>query len=320
MCYEASAAGFILHRTLLAWGHACDVIAPSLIAVRPGQQRKHDRYDAAQLAGLYRAGQPTVVRVPTEADERVRDLVRCRETLQREPLRSRHDLLKFTRRRGLVYRAGKPWSVAHLAWLRRFTQPASPLAAEDVEVLTEYLALHDYKLGRRQALDRRIAELAMRPELAPAVQRLQCFRGLRVQSVMVLHTELGDWRRFDSPQKLMAYLGLVPREASSGDQQRRVALTKAGNAHCRHVLVQAAWAYRFAPAVSASLKARQAGQPAPVIAHAWKAQRRLHQLYQRLAYRKCPPVAAVAVARELVGPSYGACDPSTPSGHNRTDR
>jgi transposase len=301
ICYEASGAGFVLHRVLRSWGYHCDVIAPSLIPTKPGVQRKHDRYDATQLARLYRAGELTVVRVPTEGEERIRDLVRCRETLQRELLKSRHYLLKFLARRGLVFRAGKHWTQAHLAWLRALAGPASLLEAEDVEVLTEYLALFDYKLGRRQALDQRVAALAETPSLRTAVQWLQCFRGFQVHGAMVLQTELGDWRRFDSPRPLMAYLGLVPREDSTGPRERKGSITKAGNAHCRHVLIQAAWSYRHPPKVSAALKARQRSQPATVLTHAWKAQHRLHRLYHHLAYRKEARIAVVAVARELVG-------------------
>lgn len=301
ICYEASGAGFALYRVLRGWGYDCEVIAPSLIPTKPGVQRKHDRYDAAQLARLYRAGELTAVRVPSDAEERIRDLVRCRETLQRELLRSRHYLLKFLARRGLVFRAGKHWTQAHLAWLRTLAGSASPLEAEDVEVLNEYLALFDYKLGRRQALDQRVASLAETPSLRTAVQWLQCFRGFQVQGAMVLQTELGDWRRFDSPRPLMAYWGLVPDEHSSGPRERKGSITKAGNAHCRHVLIQAAWSYRHPPKVSAALKARQQGKPATVLAHAWKAQQRLHRLYHHLAYRKQPRIAVVAVARELVG-------------------
>src|SRR5205085_914234 len=83
-CYEASGAGYVLHRALTEWGYACAVIAPSLIPKRSGVQRKHDKYDASELARLYRAGQLTAVRIPSEAEERVRDVVRCRETFQRE--------------------------------------------------------------------------------------------------------------------------------------------------------------------------------------------------------------------------------------------
>jgi len=301
ICYEASGAGFVLYRALRGWGYHCDVIAPSLIPTKPGVQRKHDKYDAVQLARLYRAGELTPVRVPSEADERIRDLVRCRETIQRELLKSRHYLLKFLARRGFIFRAGKHWTLAHLTWLRELAGPASPLIDEDLEVLREYLALFDYKLGRRQALDQRIAELAQTPTLQTPVQWLQCFRGFQVQGAMVLQTELGDWRCFDSARALMAYVGLIPREDSTGDRERKGSITKAGNAHCRHVLIQAAWSYHHPPKISAALKARQRGQPATVLSHAWKAQHRLHKVYRHLAYRKQPRIAVVAVARELVG-------------------
>lgn len=298
--YEASGAGYVLHRALTGWGIACDIIAPSLIPTKPGVQRKHDAYDAAQLARLHRAGELTVVHVPSEAEERVRDLVRCRETFQREVLKSRHYILKFLARRGLVYRK-TAWRAPHYAWLRALTRDATALPAEDRVVFEEYLALLEYKLTRRDELDRRIAELALTPALAPAVSRLQCFRGISVHSAMVLATELVDWRRFTSPRHLMSYFGLVPREHSSGERERRGAITKAGNSHVRHVLVQAAWSYRLRPAVGAALQLRQAGQPPDVIAHTWKAQHRLYKLYHRLHAKRPPQIAVVAVARELVG-------------------
>jgi transposase len=300
-CYEAGWAGFALQREISAWGHHCDVIAPSLIPQRPGLQRKHDKRDAVDLARLYRASELTVIRVPDESEERVRDLLRCRGTLQHEVLKSRHYILKFLGRRGLVFRAAKNWSQAHYSWLRRLAAANSPLKGEDAIVFSEYLALLEYKVSRRDEMDRRIQILAMSPEYAPGVALLMCFRGIQVHTAMVLLTEIGDWRRFKSPRQLMAFLGLVPRERSSGDRERRGSITKAGNAHCRHVLVQAAWSYRHQPRLSTSLKARQQGRPALVISHAWKAQLRLHRLYKRLAFRSKSQIAVVAAARELVG-------------------
>jgi transposase len=301
VCYEASGAGYVLHRALQAWGYACAVIAPSLIPQRPGVQRKHDKRDASELARLYRAGELTAVRIPSEAEERVRDVVRCRETFQREILKSRHYILKFLARRGLVFRDGTNWCTPHLRWLQHLTTEQSPLAAADRLVFREYHALLEYKLQRRAELDGEIARLAELPTLAPMVQRLQCFRGIALQGAMVLATEIVDWRRFERPTQLAAYLGLVSREDSSGDRERKGSITKAGNRHCRHVLVQAAWSYHHRPAISVDLKRRQTGQPPAVIAHAWKAQHRLHQRYNHLAYRKQPQIAVVAVARELVG-------------------
>jgi transposase len=301
VCYEASGAGYVLHRALREWGYACDVIAPSLIPKRPGVQRKHDKRDAADLARYYRAGELTPVRIPTEAEERIRDVVRCRETFQREILKSRHYILKFLARRGFVYRDGTNWCTPHLRWLEHLTSEASPLAPADRVVFREYHALLAYKLQRRDELDRQIEELALTPALATAVARLQCFRGIALQGAMVLATEIVDWRRFERPGQLAAYLGLVAREDSSGPRERRGSITKAGNSHCRHVLVQAAWCYHYRPNLSAEIRRRQQGQPPAVIAHAWKAQQRLHQRYEHLAYRKQPQIAVVAVARELVG-------------------
>ena len=300
-CYEASGAGYVLHRALAQWGYACDVIAPSLIPKRSGVHRKHDKRDAADLARLYRAGELVAVRIPSEADERVRDVVRCRETFQREILKSRHYILKFLATRGFVFREGTNWCTPHLKWLQHLTTDGSPLATEDRLIYREYHALLLYKLQRREELDRQIVQLAELPTLAPMVKQLQCFRGISVHSAMVLATEIVDWRRFERPAQLACDLGLIPREDSSGDRQRLGSITKAGNSHCRHVLVQAAWSYRHRPQTSVDLKRRQEGQPPAVIGHAWKAQQRLHARYNHLSYRKRPQIAVVAVARELVG-------------------
>lgn len=316
LCYEASGAGYVLHRLLTEWGYHCDVIAPSLIPQKPGHQRKHDRHDATQLAHYYRSVDLTPIRIPSAAEERVRDIVRCRETLQKELLKSRHYLLKFLARRGFVYREGTHWSQPHLRWLTALARDDSPLTPQDRFVFREYLALFEYKLQRRDALDAEIEQLALRPALQAAVGRLRCFRGISTHVAMVLATELVDWRRFASPRQLAAYLGFVPREDSSGDRERKGAITKAGNSHCRHALIQAAWSYRYAPKVAAHLKQRQDGQPPSVIAHAWKAQQRLHKRYTHLAYRKQPQVAVVAVARELIGFLWAAMQDLEPAaGH-----
>jgi transposase len=300
-CYEASGAGYVLQRAMHEWGYACEVIAPSLIPKRPGVQRKHDKRDAAELARLYRAGELVTVRIPSEADERVRDIVRLRETLQREVLKSRHYVLKFLARRGFVYREGKNWSVRHYAWLKKLQGPHSVLATEDEFVFSEYLALLEYKLQRRDELDRIVEKLALRPFLATAVSYLQCFKGFAVHGSMVLQTEIVDWKRFEKATQYSAYIGLVPREHSSGPRERRGSITKAGNSHCRHIFIQAAWSYRHRPKISKELKGRQEGMPAWVVAHSWKAQQRLYKLFHKISARKSPQIAAVAVARELAG-------------------
>lgn len=298
-CYEASGAGYVLARWMEEWGHACEVVAPSLVPRRPGERRKHDKRDAIDLARLYRAGELVVIRVPGEAEERVRDFVRCRETFQREILRSRHYLRTFLARRGFVYPKTN-WTQGHFAWIRALMRDGA-LVDEDLEVAQEYLALLEYKLARRDELDRRIEELALEPAYRATVGALRCFRGIDTLAAMVLATEIGDWRRFEEAPELMAYLGLVPSENSTGKRERKGSITKAGNSHVRHVLVQAAWSYQFPPRVGVALKRRQQGQPPEVIVHAWKAQKRLHKKFRQIAARKESPIAAVAVARELSG-------------------
>ena len=299
-CYEASGAGYVLHRAITSWGHHCDVIASALIPTKPGERRKHDKHDAANLARLYRAGELTAIRIPSVDEERVREIVRCREIVQREVLRARHYLLKLLFRRGLVYHDGAHWTARHRCWLAEVRR-SGILAGGDAVAFDEFMALLEYTLVRRDALDREIEVLALSPAYQPAVARLQCYRGISTLGAMVLATEIVDWQRFAKPTQLMAYLGLVPTEHSSGTRERRGAITKAGNSRCRHILVQAAWAQRRPPAQSLLLRRRQQGQPAAVIAHAWKAQHRLYTLFQRLAHRRSPQIAAVGVARELVG-------------------
>ena len=138
-------------------------------------------------------------------------------------------------------------------------------------VFREYHALLAYKLQRRDELDLPIEQLALTPALVSAVGRRQCFRGISLHAAMVLATEIVDWRRFERPGQLAAYLGLVSREYSSGERQHKGSITKAGNSHCRHVLVQAAWTYHYRPHLSVEIQRRQRGQPPGVVAHAWKA-------------------------------------------------
>ena len=161
-CYEASGAGYVLQRALTEWGIDCELAAPSLIPRRPGEQRKTDRRDAIKIGRDFRDDRLVLIHVPTEADERVRDLVRCRETFQREIVKSRHYILKFMRRRGFIYRDGTHWTQRHLNWIRQVLAPGT-LAEEDGVVLAEYLALLEYKLQRRDELDARIEALALTP-------------------------------------------------------------------------------------------------------------------------------------------------------------
>lgn len=295
-CYEASGCGYVLQRAMTTWGIECDVIAPSLIPKRSGDRRKTDKRDATKLARLYRAGELVAIRIPDEAEEQVRALVRCRETLTREILKSRHYVLKLLLGRGHVYRAGSNWTHAHWTWLRNISLPGA-----DAITLRTYLELLEYKLVQRETLDKEIQEIAFADVYREPVGRLRCMRGIDTLTAMILICEIGDVRRFASPRQLMGYLGLTVLETSSGGVERRGGITKTGNARARRALVESAWHYRYPPHSSPTLRKRQQGQPSAVVAHAWKAQKRLHKKFAALVYRMAPAKAVVAVARELVG-------------------
>jgi transposase len=297
-CYEAGSCGYEVYRQLATMGIGCDVVAPGLIPVRVGDRVKTDRRDAEKLPRLFRAGELTSIRVPTEAEEALRDLMRCREDAREDVLRQRHHVLKFLLRHGRIFHDTKHWTLAHWRWLRaqRFDQPLAQT------VFTEYLSTLEKTLARVAVLDQEIAKQADKEPYSKLVGRLRCLRGIDTQSAMVLIAEICDFGRFEHPRELMAFLGLVPSERSSGGKQRRGSITKTGNSHARRIVVEAAWHYRHAAARSATMKARWKDQPPGVVDHAYKAQERLHRRYFRLTSRGKPSqVAAIAVARELCG-------------------
>jgi transposase len=298
-CYEAGPCGFELQRALAADGVACDVIAPALIPRRAGDRIKTDRRDAAQLAVLYRAGALTAVHVPTEQEEAVRDLLRCREAIRADLLRARHRLGKFLLRHGRRFTGTKrAWTRAHDAWVRSQVWPFPALQ----QTHDAYLRAIDETRARLQTVETDLQACLTLEPLASRAQRLRCFRGIDDLTALTIATELSDPRRFATARSLMAYVGLVPSEHSSGAKRARGGITKTGNAHLRRVLVEAAWHYRHHPFIGHTLRRRQQGQPAPICAQAWQAQQRLHRRYRQLTGRgKTRQHVVTAVGRELTG-------------------
>lgn len=297
--YEAGACGYALQRQLRGHGIACQVVAPSLIPRKPGEHIKTDRRDARKIAEMLRAGLLTEVRPPTVEEEAIRDLCRCREDARHDLLQARQRLLKMLLRQGLIFTETRHWTYKHRAWLRGLTLENETSQA----VYVDYLVTVEMLEERKRGLEEKLLEVAQTEPYAEPVGWLRCFRGIETVTAITLLAELHDFRRFTAPRQLMAYLGLVPREHSSGDSTRRGGLTKAGNSHARRLLVEAAWHYRLRPAVGYELRRRRQGQPAEIIALADRAQRRLHRRWTRLVYgrSKSPNKATVAVARELVG-------------------
>jgi len=297
-CYEAGPCGYALQRWIQEAGASCVVVAPSLIPRKPGDRIKTDRRDARKLAELFRAGLLTEVRPPTPQDEAARDLCRAREDAQEDLTRCRHRLSKLLLRRGWTWTGGKKaWGQGHRLWLRSLRLEH----AADQRVVDDYLLAIEQLEERLRSLEQHIELLSQQAPYAEPVAALRCFRGIDTITAMGLVTELHDFMRFASARGLMAFLGLVPSEHSSGASEHRGAITKAGNSHVRRLLIEAAWHYRHRPSV-ASLRQRRQGQPARVVTLADRAMHRLHRRFHRmLAKGKPQPKVVVAIARELAG-------------------
>lgn len=298
-CYEAGPTGFSLQRLLLGLELDCQVIAPSLIPAKPGERIKTDRRDAIKLAELLRAGLLTEVHAPTPQQEAVRDLCRAREDAVRDRTAAKHRLSKFLLRRGLSC-PSTTWSRPWWKWLRRIC--ATLECEADRWVLDSYVTAVEQADSRVSALESKLEDVATREPYQRAVGRLRCFRGIDTVNAMTIASELHGFSRFHRPQQLMAYLGLVPSEHSSGKTTARGGITKSGNGHVRRALIEAAWHYRHRPAVGRGLEKRRVGQPPGAVAIADKAMRRLHGKWTKMVFRGKPtPMATTAVARELVG-------------------
>jgi len=299
VCYEAGPCGYVLYRQLTGLGVTCTVVAPALIPSKPGERVKTDRKDALKLARLHRAGELTAVAAPTPEQEAVRDLTRARQAAQRDLHRLRQRLRTLLLRQGVREPAKtKRWSARWRVWLAgvSFARPAQQLVLDD---LRDALGATEARVDRLTAA---VEAQAQHGPFADVVTALTCLRGVGVVTAVTLVAELGDPGRFDSPRQLMAFAGLVPSEHSSGGREQRGRITRTGNAHVRHVAVEAAWHCRRTPHVSRELARRQRGQSAAVVAIAWKGQERLQRRYLRLVAKGKPkPKAAVAVARELLG-------------------
>jgi transposase len=277
------------------------VIAPTLVPVKAGNRVKTDRRDAEHLARSYRSDDLTAVWVPDADSEALRDLVRARESAKQDQLRARHRLSKFLLRTGRRPAHGvKAWTQEYVKWVRqlRFEQIAQEATRLD------YLHEVEHMGERVLRLEGAIAEAvkAASPALQQVVRDLQALRGIAHISAVTIAAELGNISRFEGARQLMGYSGAVPSEDSSGERVRRGRITKTGNAHLRRIAVEAAWSYKFRPAVGPALRKRQEGLPEEIKEIAWKAQHRLHKRFSRLsAAGKDRRKIVTAVGRELLG-------------------
>jgi len=310
VCYEAGPTGYGLQRYLAAAKVNCVVIAPALVPQMQGCHIKTDRRDACKLAHFLRSGDLTTIWVPDEQTEALRDLVRARDDARLAERRIRQQLLKFLLRQGRRCPEGmNHWTQAHWTWIRQqqFSSEAQ------TRVLADAIQTAESAASRIQRLDEDLAECVEGWRSAPLVKNLQAFRGIKLVTAVGLAAEIGDFGRFPRASKLMAFVGLVPRENSSGQTRRQGGLTKAGNHHVRRLLIEAAWQYIGAPLIlSQYLVRRREGVPEAVVTIADRALRRLRTKAHKLSLRKKSSTKiAGAVARELAGFVWAAARATT---------
>ena len=297
-CYEAGPCGYELYHQLRGLGHACDVVAPSLIPRKAGLRIKTDRRDALALAKLHADGSLTAVWVPDKEQEGMRDLSRAREDFKQIETKARQRLGAFLLRNGKVYPGKSKWTQAYWRWLETLT----------FETAMQHIVLQEYVQAVRDAQRR---ELNMQGQirqaikgwsLEPMVHALMAMRGISLSTAVTVLAELGDLSRFEGPRQLMAYLGLVPSEHSSGGKRRQGSLTKTGNGHVRRVMVESAWNYRFKARKTRHIEKRAEQTSLAVQAIAWEGQKRLCGRYQSLTRAgKAKQQVTAAVAREMCG-------------------
>ena len=304
-CYEASCNGYAFQRKMASWGYHCDVIAPSLIPKKSGDRRKNDFRDSLNLVKNYAAGMLSIVHLPTEKEEAVRTLIRCRMSFKNNVKRAKLQINSLLMNWDIHWSRSK-WTLAHRKWLSEVQLPDIYLQ----EVLQEHLGHLHYLETRLGYLDKVIENIAETPIYAPSVKKLRAFKGIGTLSAMLLIAEITDFRRFASPRALMAFLGLIPSENSSGDKRVDGSITKAGNRRCRTQLIESVQHYVKSPRIGLQMK-KELGQVDAETAHtAIKCMKRLNKRYWTLIMKgKIRPVALTAIAREFVGFIWAVMQP-----------
>ena len=297
VCYEAGPTGFVLARRLNQLGVECVICSPSKTERKPGEKIKTDKRDAQKLAKLFKNGDITEVRIPPALDEAVRDVCRARTDASDDLTRAKQRLKSFLLRLGIRYTGRANWSASHMGYLRDLAMPTD---AQKL-VLEAYIKGIDMSEKRVQELKEQLIVLLEDWEWKPVVKALMGCKGFQEVAAITVISELGDLTRFSSPRKLMAFLGLVPSEHSSGGKRRQGSITKCGNSHARWILIECAQHFRKSAKIGAALTRRQEGLSQEVKELSWRMQKRLNKRYITLKKRgKLENKCIVAVARELV--------------------
>lgn len=302
--YEAGCLGYSLYHEINSYKWKgftveCVIMAPSTMAVSPKDKlRKNDREDARRIASCLCFGQYKKVYVPTEEDNAVKEYIRMRDDAQTAFKQTKQQILAMCIRHGYKFNGKTYWTAKHIRWLESLHFPNALLQ----ETLNEYLITFRYLSEKLERFEKKIMELAQGDSYAQRTSQLSCIRGIASYTALSMVVEISDFTRFPTAEHFAAFLGLIPKDHSSGRDHNSGSITKAGNTHLRKLLIESASHYGRGTVgkKSYALKKRQEGNSPEVIAYADRAFDRLHKKYLRMILKGKPAnVAKTAVAREL---------------------
>ena len=297
--YEAGCLGYTLYHQLTEHGIKCIILAPTTMAIMNTNRVKTDKKDAGNIARCLAFHTYSEVHIPTAQDEAIKEYIRMRDDHKKSLKTIKQQILALVLRQGYHFDGSKNyWTVKHVKWLKSLN-----MGGVVQECMDEYMITYEYLINKIERFDERIEELATDERYQEKVKKLSCLIGIKTHTALSVIVETGDFARFAKAEKYAAYLGLVPGEDSSGEKQKRIGITKAGNSHIRKLLVESAQSYTRGVIgyKSVALKQRQKGNEPKVIAYADKANERLRRKFYRmtLVNKTNRNVTTTAIAREL---------------------
>ena len=297
--YEAGCLGYSLYHQLTDRGVTCKILAPTTMGITNTNRVKTDKRDAGNIARCLAFRTYSEVSIPTAEDNAVKEYIRMRDDQKKMLKSTKQQILALVLRHGYRFEDGANyWTNKHVSWLKSLN-----MGGIIQESLNEYIVTYEYLMDKIERLDKRIEELASEERYQEKVKKLSCLIGVKTHTALSVVVEIGDFNRFVKPEKMAAFLGLVPGEDSSGNKQKQGSITKAGNSHLRKLLVESAQSYTRGAIghKSKELKRRQSGNEPQVIAYADKANERLRRKFYRMTLKNGTKrnVAVTAIAREL---------------------
>ena len=298
--YEAGPTGFGLCRELLREDISCVVMAPTSLRRSNGKKVKNDRVDARLLAKDLFTKDYSSVHLSSKKEEAIKEFCRMRRAIMTELKTAKQIMLSFLLRQGKVYDDGNNyWTLKHRKWLKELKFEELYLQ----EVFEEYMISVNSLENRLKTVEKRLDEICEDEEVKSRVSKLVCFCGIDKLTAISIVSEVGDFMRFGKAWHFSNFVGLTVGENSSGEREKKLGITKAGNIYLRRLFIEAAKSIKQSNPrgeKSKRLLERQEGKSPEIIAYADKCRYRLKKKIVHLENcGKHANVATTAAAREL---------------------